>query len=48
MNTKKILFAVVAAATLLVASCTSSTASDDSLYEQGVDKTKINKGNSNG
>ena len=48
MNTKKIFFAVVAATTLLVASCTSNTASDDALYEQGIDKTLINKGNSNG
>jgi len=48
MNTKKIFFAVIAAATLLVASCTSSTASDDSLYEQGIDRTLINKGNGNG
>ncbi|WP_145758356.1 peptidase m28 [Sediminicola sp. YIK13] len=43
MNTKKIFFAVVAAATLLVASCTSNTASDDTLYEQGIDKTIITK-----
>ncbi|MFT4830413.1 MAG: hypothetical protein ACI815_000047 [Psychroserpens sp.] len=48
MNTKKIFLAVIAATTLLVASCTSSTASDDSLYEQGIDRGVINKGNSNG
>ena len=40
MNTKKIIFAVLASATLMVASCTpNSTADEDSLYEtNSIDK----------
>lgn len=44
MNTKKIIFAVLASATLLVASCTpNNTADEDALYEQGIDKDKLTK-----
>ncbi|SDE28228.1 hypothetical protein SAMN05421636_104218 [Pricia antarctica] len=39
---KKVLFGLMACATLLVVSCESNdNANDDQLYEQGVDKTKI-------
>ncbi|MBC7000156.1 hypothetical protein [Cytophaga sp. FL35] len=39
---KKFVFGLLACVTLLAVSCeTSSTADDDQLYEQGVDKTKI-------
>ena len=42
MNTKKIIFAVLASASLLAASCTPNTsAEDDQLYEQGIRKDKI-------
>ncbi|MFH6603760.1 hypothetical protein ACEZ3G_09760 [Maribacter algicola] len=40
MNTRKILFALMASFALLAASCTPNTAEDD-LYDNGVDKTKI-------
>ncbi len=46
MNTKKIIFAVLASATLLAVSCSpNTTAEDDQLYEQGVDRTLITKSN---
>ncbi len=39
---KKVVFGLMACASLLVISCeTNDTANDDQLYEQGVDKTKI-------
>ncbi len=39
---KKVVFGLMACATLLIVSCeTNDLASDDQLYEQGVDKTKI-------
>lgn len=43
MNTKKIIFAVLASATLLAAtSCSpNTTADDDELYEQGIDRKKM-------
>ncbi|MEH6680114.1 MAG: peptidase m28 [Sediminicola sp.] len=42
MNTKKIFFAFLACATLMMASCTSNSAEDDQLYnEQGIEKEKI-------
>jgi hypothetical protein len=44
MNTKKIFFAFLACATLMVASCTSSTADDEQLYEQGIEKEKVKAG----
>ena len=44
MNTKKIIFAVLACATLLAISCSpNTTAEDDQLYEQGIDKRTITK-----
>jgi len=42
MNTKKIIFGIFAMVSLIIASCTSNSA-DDSIYEVGVDKTKIEK-----
>ncbi len=45
MNTKKIIFAMLASASLLAVSCSPNTsAEDDQLYEQGVDKTKLING----
>ncbi|WP_373517157.1 hypothetical protein [Pricia sp.] len=39
---KKVVFGLMACATLLIVSCeTNDIANDDQLYEQGVDKTKI-------
>ncbi|WP_394748729.1 hypothetical protein [Spongiimicrobium salis] len=50
MNTKRTLFGVLACLvfTFAAVSCTSTT--EDELYEQGVDKTKIriNKNNAQG
>lgn len=45
MNTKRILFGLMACAvlTLTAISCTPNTA-DDETYEQGVDKTKMVNG----
>ncbi len=40
MNTRKILFAVIASATLLAASCQPNT-SDEELYENNIDKDKV-------
>lgn len=45
MNTKKIIFAVLATTTLLAASCSpNTTAEDDQLYEQGIDKRHVKPG----
>ena len=42
MNTKKIIFGLLASVTLLAASCTpNTTADDDQLYEQGIHKDKL-------
>ena len=42
MKTKRIIFGLMAAVTLLAVSCEpNSTAEEDNLYEVGVDKTKI-------
>lgn len=39
---KKVIFGLLACGTLLAVSCeTNDVASDDQMYEQGVDKTKI-------
>ncbi len=41
---KKFVFGLLACVTLLAVSCEpSSTAEEDQLYEQGVDKTKLTK-----
>ena len=46
MKTRKILFAVLASASLFVASCTqNSTAEEDQLYQDGVDRTKVTTNN---
>lgn len=46
MKVKQIIFGLLACVTLLAVACEpSSTASEDDLYEQGVDKTKIQKKN---
>ena len=43
---KKFVFGVLACVTLLAVSCEpSNTAEEDSLYENGVDKTLITKDN---
>ena len=43
---KKVFLGLMACATLLVVSCeTNDVASDEQLYEQGVDRTKIRKSN---
>ncbi|MGB6150423.1 MAG: hypothetical protein WBG48_00405 [Pricia sp.] len=43
---KKVLLGLMACATLLVVSCeTDELASDEQLYEQGVDRTKIRTSN---
>ncbi len=42
MNAKKIIFAIAATFALLTASCSPNTTSEDeSLYVNGVDKTKL-------
>lgn len=42
MNTKKILFGILACVTLLAVSCeSSSTSEEDALYEQGIRKKDI-------
>ena len=42
MKMKKLLFGLVACISLMALSCEpNSTADEDQLYEQGVDKTKI-------
>lgn len=44
MKIKNLLFAILACVTLLAVSCEpNSTADEDNLYEQGLDKTKIPK-----
>lgn len=40
MDTKKLFFGICACLVLMASACTDS-ASDDQLYEDGVDKTKI-------
>ncbi len=49
MKMKRLIFGLLACVTLMAVSCEpSSTADEDQLYEQGVDKTKITKpGNNN-
>ncbi|WP_273566717.1 hypothetical protein [Maribacter halichondriae] len=42
MNTRKILFAIMASATLLAASCQPNTSEED-LYENGIDKKEADK-----
>jgi len=42
MKAKQIIFGLLACVTLLAVACESnSTADEDSLYEQGIDKKKI-------
>jgi len=42
MNTKKTFFAFAAVACFALTSCTSTSASDDAVYEnESIDKTKI-------
>lgn len=46
MRTKRILLAVLASSALFAASCsTNSTADEDQLYQDGVDRTKITTSN---
>lgn len=41
MNTRKILFGIFALTILVVSACTSNSAEDDALYENGIDKNKV-------
>ena len=41
MNTRKILFGTFAILILAISACTSSTAEEDALYENGVDKNDV-------
>ena len=43
MNTRKILFAIIASTTLLAVSCTPNTAEEDGLYEETVDVNEVKK-----
>ena len=44
MKMKRLLFGFLACVTLMAVSCEpNSTADEDNLYEQGVDKTKLVK-----
>ncbi len=44
MNAKKIIFAIAATFALIAASCTpNTTAEDEQLYKQGVNKERIDK-----
>jgi len=45
MNTRKLILGLCMGSAFLVMSCTQYTSSDDSLYENGVDKTLITKDN---
>jgi len=44
MNTKKLILGLFMGLLFLGMSCTKYTSSDDSLYENGVDKTKLING----
>jgi len=44
MKIKRLLFGILACVTLMAVSCEpNSTAEEDQLYEQGIDKTKLKK-----
>jgi hypothetical protein len=44
MKMKRLIFGILACVTLMAVSCEpNSTAEEDSLYEQGLDKTKLKK-----
>ncbi len=44
MNTKRVLFGMLACAVLMLASCTNDSASeDDGLYEQSVRRDSVRK-----
>lgn len=45
MNTKKLILGFSMGFAFLALSCTQNTASEDGLYENGVDKTLITKDN---
>jgi len=48
MKMKRLIFGLLACVTLMAVSCEpNSTADEDQLYEQGVDKSKITKPGSN-
>jgi len=47
MKMKRLIFGLLACVTLMAVACEpNSTADEDQLYEQGVDKTKIINGDS--
>ena len=41
MNTRKFFYGIITCCVLTAAACTSSTAEDDQLYEQGIKKDEI-------
>jgi hypothetical protein len=44
MKMKRLIFGILACVTLMAVSCEpNSTAEEDNLYEQGLDKTKLKK-----
>jgi hypothetical protein len=45
MNTRKLILGLGMCFALLAMSCSQSTAEDDGVYENGVDKTLITKSN---
>lgn len=45
MNTRKLILGLGMCFALVVMSCSQSTAEDDGVYENGVDKTLITKNN---
>ena len=41
MNTRRIALGLIACVALFAVSCTSSTAEEDGLYQESIDKTRI-------
>ena len=41
MNTKKLFYGVLACLFLMVAACTNDSASEDSVYENGIDRMDV-------
>ena len=44
MNTRKLILGIAMCCAVLAMSCSQSTAEDDGIYENGVDKTKLING----
>jgi len=45
MNTKRVLFGMLACAVLMLASCTNESASEDELFEQSIERNKVKTSN---